>query len=222
MLAEFAVMQHEWRRQGCSDFKLLLRLLPSSFDFVGGVIRLAWARLMRAASTLIYSFEQLMLLQHPVNEVESIHDAPGLVILALRGLHQMTGSAGRRASHVLLRLSPTAAVTSWDSDAEALFGFSYEEILGQQAVTTFVPEVETGGRKMPELLLKVCTAPHQYNLNFNENQDRQGNRFWMLWVNVPEYDVNGELTGTVSLGIKVQDPEVMKVLIDLWQWWKSA
>lgn len=220
MLAEFAVMQQEWRQQGCSDFKLLLLLLPRSFDFGSGVIRLAWDRLMQAVSTLVYSFEQLLLLKRPVDPLVTMQNAPGPMILVLRGLHQLTGSAGRRASHVLLRLSPTAAVTGWDSDAEAVFGFSWDEIVGQPAIETFVPVVETGGRWMPELLLKVCTVPHQYNLNFNENQDKQGNRFWMLWINVPQYDANGELIETVSLGIKVQDPELMQVLVRFWQSWK--
>lgn len=220
MLAEFAVMQREWKQKGFSDFQILIRLLPNALDFVGGVIRLAWARLMRAASTLFYGFEQLMLLKRPVDALVTMHDAPGLMILALRGLHQITGSAGRQAFHVLLRLSPTTAVTDWDSNAEALFGFSRSEIIGQQAVETFVPVVETGGRWMPELLLKVCTVPHQYNLNFNENQDKHGNRFWMLWINVPQYNSNGELIETVSLGIQVQDPELMQALVYLWQSWR--
>lgn len=213
MLAEFAVMQREWKQEGYSDFEILICLLPSGFDFVAGVIRFAWARMMRTVSTLFYGFEQLLLLKRPVDAMVTMHDAPGLMILALRGLHQMTGSAGRWSCHVLLRLSPTTAVTGWDHHAEALFGFSQDEIIGRQAVETFVPTIETGGRWLPELLLKVCTVPHQYNLNFNENQDKQGNRFWMLWINVPQYNLNGELIETVSLGIQVQDPELMQTLV---------
>lgn len=215
MLAEFAELRRLWQQQGYSEAQILLRLLLVACDFLRGVTALAWRRMMHAISTLAYGLEQLVTIQN------ASQSAAGLLIQVLQELHQITGSAGRHSSHARLHLSSSATITYWDRDAEALFGFNATEIVGHQAIETFIPAIETGGRKLTDLISKVCTVPHQYSLNLNENQDREGTRFWMFWINVPQYNSNQELVEVICLGLRVEDPELLKLLVKFWQSWRQ-
>jgi PAS domain S-box-containing protein len=215
MLADIAEMRQHWRQSGCSEIEIWLLLSLNGFEFFRGVIGLTWARLLRATSIVCYGVEQLLLLSRPV-DVASVRDASGLMILTLQGLHQVMGTSGHYAPRVMLKLSPTAKVLQWNSSAEEMFGFTSEEIVGQASVGTFIPPIESGGRSLEQLLLDICLCPRNYSLNLNENQDRYGERFWMLWINVPQYDeITGELIGVLCFGIRTEEPELIRPLVKL-------
>jgi hypothetical protein len=221
MIAEFATLRHQWQAAGCSDLTILCKLLPRALDFLKGVIQLTLDRWLRATNVLFYSVEQLLRLSRPIGSWLVLQDASVFMILTLRGMRHLTGRTHHRYAPVMLRLSPEAIVTDWDNSSELLFGFRAHEIVGQQALGTFVPFVETGGRTLSELLLQVCTAPHYYSFNLNENQDRQGRRLWVLWVNVPQYNANQELIEVLSWGIHTEEPELLRPLVEGWQSWRQ-
>lgn len=214
MLADIIEVRQRLQQNGCSEFEIRLRLLPHGVGFCIGVVGLTWSRLRRAISISCYAVEQLLRLNRSTN---TLLDASGLMLLTFRGLHQVTGCSGHYASRATVWLSPAATVTWWDNSAEQLFGFTSAEIVGQTSIGTFIPPIESGGRSLADLLRDICTSPRSYSLNFNENQSKSGERFWMLWINIPQHDATGDFTGVFCFGIRTEETELFKPLVQLWQ-----
>ena len=86
---------------------------------------------------------------------------------------------------------------------QQFFGYSAEEMVGRHITETFVPEVESGGRDLTELLANIFTHPEEYAFNENENRCKDGRRVWVNWSNRPITDESGQLIGLLSIGIDV-------------------
>ncbi|NJN86098.1 MAG: hypothetical protein HC881_06985 [Leptolyngbyaceae cyanobacterium SL_7_1] len=164
-------------------------------------------RNLKTVSLFLYGVEQVLALSN------SIYGLPGFRSLNLRVLvwllQSITGSVGKRSVQVALKLSPTGEIVGWGRSAEALFRYTADEVVGEAAIGTFIPEIETGGRTLSELMGNVYASPEYYSLNVNENQDSRGNRFWMFWVNLPDYSDVGNLSEISCVGFKIDDPYTM-------------
>ncbi len=108
--------------------------------------------------------------------------------------------------HVIHNVS--SAIIQWDQSGRVLFineyglnffGYPESEILGQPLVGKIIPEVETSGRELRELLERICQNPDQYLVHENENIRSNGERVWVTWVNQPIFDKNGHLIEVLSV-----------------------
>jgi PAS domain S-box-containing protein len=83
-------------------------------------------------------------------------------------------------------------VTSWNSGAERLTGYSAEEIIGQPYAKFFTPEDQA--REVPQQTFAVAERSGRF-----ESESWQvradGNRFWGLAVTYAVRDADGKLTG---------------------------
>lgn len=216
MFAHYTDQRLVWLEQGYSQKTILIKSLPLFVEIVMGIGHLTFQRFNRGISLLIYALDELMSLSNTTDELASRSSRPVLRFL-LRFLHRATGNAGNYVEKISLTLSPEARITSWNSSAQAVFGFTENEAFGSEAVGTFVPPVETGGRTLSEHLLEVCTSPEDFGLNINENQDSRKQRFWMFWVNAPIKSLTGELLGVRCIGMRIQDDELMRILVKAWK-----
>lgn len=220
MLAEYAEKRRDMRSNGCSDIKILAWCVPSGIDAAFGIFQLTSNRYLRTVRLFLYGVKQVLALNSYICVL------PGFASFNLRGvlwfLRFITGKIDNSAQ-VVLKLNPTGEILVWGNDAEAMFCYTKNEILGKAAIGTFIPEVETGGRTLTEVMGNVCTSPEYYSLNVNENQDSEGNRFWMFWVNLPTYVLDpgelADLTEISCVGFKIDDPHMMKQLVDFWKHW---
>lgn len=130
MLADIAELRQRWRQNRYSEIEIWLRLLPYGFGFSRGVIGLTWARLIRATSILCYGVEQLLLLSRPIDDLVTMRDASGLMILTLRGLHQVMGSSGYCASRVVLWLSQRQQLPIGIRTLKRCLGLHLRRLLG--------------------------------------------------------------------------------------------
>ncbi len=82
-------------------------------------------------------------------------------------------------------------ILRWDSEANIRFlndygqrflGFELNEIIGRNVVGTIVPETETSGRDLQELMIDICQHPDNYLFNENENLCKNGQRRWIVWA----------------------------------------
>ncbi|MBD2260407.1 PAS domain S-box protein [Pseudanabaena sp. FACHB-2040] len=120
----------------------------------------------------------------------------------------------REAEYRLLVETANSVILKWDTRGSVLylndygqkfFGYELEEIVGHSVVGTIVPETETTGRDLEDLMVNLCEHPERYTFNENENCCKDGRRVWIAWANKPIYNEQGQLTGILSVGADVTE-----------------
>jgi PAS domain S-box-containing protein len=104
------------------------------------------------------------------------------------------------ANSIILRLDTDCRVTFFNEYAQRFFGFGEEEILGRSVLGTIVPDLETTGRDLRELVASIAAHPERYANNENENVRRNGERVWLAWTNRPILDAAGRLSEILCIG----------------------
>ncbi|MHB8137383.1 MAG: ATP-binding protein [Smithellaceae bacterium] len=107
------------------------------------------------------------------------------------------------ANSVILRWTAEGKITFINKFALQFFGFSLEEIIGQNIIGTIVPEVETSGRDLTFLVYNVAKNPNAYEGNINENIKKNGQRVWVAWTNKHLMDESGQLVEILSIGVDI-------------------
>ncbi|MEO1146257.1 MAG: PAS domain-containing protein [Cyanobacteria bacterium J06638_22] len=218
MMAEYEQLLQQWHKQGMSDATILLRLCPKSLDALQGICYLAIDRYVEAIRLFLHANNEFLLL------LESIDVSP-ISTLRLkklfRWLHYLTGNIRYPIPKVRIRLSPCTQVTYWDAKAKETFGWTEQDALGKSAVGLFVPWIESGSERiMTSHLEDVCQFRDDFSLNVNQNQNAEGQLFWMFWVNVPVTDSTGKITELLSVGMRTDEPELMHRMVKLWRKWR--
>ena len=106
---------------------------------------------------------------------------------------------------IILRMDSSGKFTFFNEYAQKLFGFTEEEIIGKPALGTIVPEIDTTGRRMEELLENIYLNPDEFAININENIKKNGERLWVEWHNKAIFSSEGIRTGHIAIGIDVTD-----------------
>ena len=104
------------------------------------------------------------------------------------------------ANSIILRMDVLGKVTFFNEFAQKFFGYEERELLGRSVIGTIVPEAETGGRDLVQMIRDLAAHPERYERNENENIRRNGERVWIAWTNKPVYDQSGRLTGVLCIG----------------------
>ena len=87
------------------------------------------------------------------------------------------------SNSIILRMNDQGNVTFFNKFAQEFFGFSEDEILGKSVIGTIVPETETTGKDMHDMISDIITDSENYKTNINENMKKNGERVWVLWTN---------------------------------------
>jgi two-component system sensor histidine kinase/response regulator len=104
------------------------------------------------------------------------------------------------ANCIILRWDREANIRFLNDYGQRFFGFELDEIIGCNVVGTIVPETETSGRDLQELMVDICQHPENYLFNENENICKNGQRRWIVWANKPILDTRGNLLEILSVG----------------------
>jgi len=107
------------------------------------------------------------------------------------------------ANSAILRWTSTGEITFINKFAQQFFGFTLEEITGQNIIGTIVPEVETSGRDLTSLVRNVAQDPKAFEGHVNENMKKNGERVWVAWTNKPLWDESGQLAEILSIGTDI-------------------
>jgi len=104
------------------------------------------------------------------------------------------------ASSVILTWDTAGNITFINNFGERFFGFSKEELLGKNVVGTIVPQTETSGRDLAQLMEGIRRDPDGFKDNENENITKDGRRVWVRWANKAIVDEQGSVVGILSIG----------------------
>ncbi|MFZ4855072.1 MAG: PAS domain S-box protein [Desulfuromonadaceae bacterium] len=105
-----------------------------------------------------------------------------------------------KANSIILKWDRDGSVIYLNKFAEHFFGFSDSEIIGQSIIGTIVPETESSGRDLIELMQNICADPASFMNNINENCCKNGERVWVSWNNHPITGSDGTIVEILSVG----------------------
>ena len=105
----------------------------------------------------------------------------------------------QNANSAIIRWKRDGTIAFFNEYAQSFFGYSADEALGRP-VRMLLPERETGGAGLAELIAAIMEHPDRFATNVNENVCRDGRRVWMNWTNRPILDENGEVAGILAIG----------------------
>lgn len=127
--------------------------------------------------------------------------AEGHDITALRRNEDKYKELVQTANSIILRWDRSGNVRFFNEFAENFFGYSESEIIGRSVIGTIVPETDTAGRDLVEMMADICRNPERHETNVNENMRRNGERVWIAWTNRPVFDEHGQMTELLSVGV---------------------
>ncbi len=108
-------------------------------------------------------------------------------------------------SSAILRWAPDGTVLHLNKFGQDLFGFTEEELVGKPLLGTLVPDTETTGRSLKQMITKICSDPSEYEINENENSCKDGRRIWMAWRNKPILNRDKSLREILTVGIDITE-----------------
>lgn len=104
------------------------------------------------------------------------------------------------AQSIILRMDLKGNITFINDFAEKFFGYSEEEILGRNVIGTIVPEKESTGRDLEDLINNIAQNPAEFTNNENETMRKNGERIWIAWTNAPVLNERGKLKEVLCVG----------------------
>jgi len=84
---------------------------------------------------------------------------------------------------IILRWKSDGTITFWNKFAQEFFGYHMNEIIGQNVMNTIVPQSESTGRDLNEMIDNIRKNPKKYPTNINENVRKNGEHVWISWSN---------------------------------------
>lgn len=108
------------------------------------------------------------------------------------------------ANSVILHWAPDGAIVFINEYGQETFGWKAEEIVGQP-VGRLLPERESTGTDLSNLVEEIAACPERFQRNINENVRRDGSRIWMSWTNTVLVDENDRIAGILSIGSDITE-----------------
>lgn len=104
------------------------------------------------------------------------------------------------ANSIILRIDTRGRIVFVNDFALRFFGFKAEEILGRNVVGAIMPETDSSGKNLREMMEDILENPEEYANNENENVLRDGTRVWIAWTNSFLEDKYGTFSGLLCIG----------------------
>ncbi|HEY9626139.1 MAG TPA: PAS domain S-box protein [Coleofasciculaceae cyanobacterium] len=109
------------------------------------------------------------------------------------------------ANSIILRTDRAGRIRYMNDYGLSFFGYKEDQILGRTLLETIVPETETSGRNLKQLVHNLFhnledSLPQAYLQTENENLCRDSRRVWIAWSNQAIFNDQGEVVEILSVG----------------------
>ncbi len=119
---------------------------------------------------------------------------------ALRASERNYRELVENANSFILRMDTTGKITFINEYASRFLGFSREEIVGKNALGTILPEKDSQGKDLSNIISNIVTHPELYRTNENENMCKDGTRICVAWSNTLIRDDHGLCVEILCVG----------------------
>lgn len=121
--------------------------------------------------------------------------------LALRKSETQYRQLVDSANSIILQIDCQGNIVFFNEFAQRFFGYTEDEIIGQNIKGTIVPIKDTDGQNLYPIIDEILEHTEQYATYENENQRKNGDRVWVEWTNRLLYNESGEAVGILSVGM---------------------
>jgi PAS domain S-box-containing protein len=104
------------------------------------------------------------------------------------------------ANSVIIRFDTQGRIQYLNDYGLRFFGYEEHEIVGRTLLETIVPEIDSCGRDLKQLVDDLFRYPESYLQTENENLRRDGRRAWVAWSNQAISDEQGQVIEVLSVG----------------------
>lgn len=116
-----------------------------------------------------------------------------------------------QANSIILRWDRSGRIRFMNRFGCEFFGYSYDEIVGQNVMGTIVPATESNGRDLSSLIEEICDSPATHEHLVNENICRNGKRVLIDWTNRVQLNDYENVTEILSIGTDITDRRRIEV-----------
>lgn len=104
------------------------------------------------------------------------------------------------ANSIIMRRDASGRITFLNKFALTFFGYTEEEIIGENVIGTIVPATGSDGRDLRQMIEEIGNHPENYATNINENMRSNGDRVWIAWTNRPILNEKGDVAEILCIG----------------------
>lgn len=113
---------------------------------------------------------------------------------------------------IIIRLDMAGRIIFCNEFALRFFGYERDELIGRPVIGTIVPQIESTGRDMREMIATICADPDNHALIENENITRDGRRVWVSWANKAVVSA-GQVPEILCVGQDITEKKRLQSLI---------
>ena len=110
----------------------------------------------------------------------------------------------QNANSAIIRWRCDGSISFFNEYAQSFFGYNAEEIIGRN-VSILLPQCDSEGDDLTDLVQDILENPQHYIKNINENICRDGRRVWMAWTNKAVLDQCGRVVEILAVGSDVTE-----------------
>lgn len=144
------------------------------------------------------SCSQLVGVVHDITELDA-------ALRALRENERKYRELVEHANSIILRWARDGRIIFMNEFGLRFFDYSADELVGRHVMGTIVPDTDTSGRDMAELMEEILADPVAFEQSTNENMRRNGERVWIAWTNRLVLDADGCVSEILSVGTDVTE-----------------
>ena len=104
------------------------------------------------------------------------------------------------ANSLIIQFDTLGYLNFFNEYAERFLGFSEQELMGKNIRDSFIPELDSNGKNMINLVQNLLTDPEKYVQNTCEIVKKDKSRGWVSWTNKIITDSHGTITGILAIG----------------------
>jgi PAS domain S-box-containing protein len=108
------------------------------------------------------------------------------------------------ANAIIIRWKPGGEITYCNRFARSFFGYEEDELLGLN-VEILIPQTDSRGLDLSNLVERIAAFPDFYASHENENVLRDGRRVWIRWTNKALFDEGGKIREVLAIGNDITD-----------------
>ena len=109
------------------------------------------------------------------------------------------------ANSIILRWDTRGCITFLNSYGQEFFGYTEDEILGQNIIGTLVPAQSDSWENLQLWIEELCQTPEYYQDAESENSRSTGENVWVKWSIKAILDDHGEINEILSIGFDISD-----------------
>lgn len=109
------------------------------------------------------------------------------------------------ANTIILRWNTRGYITFLNRYGQEFFGYTEEEILGQNIIGTLVPAQADSWENLQLWIEQLCQTPEHYQDAESENSRSTGENVWVKWSIKAILDEQGEINEILSIGFDISD-----------------